>query len=44
MKDVLEDNGLKEFVEQEIPKPIVADARNFCQVEEVSIKGKVDNP
>jgi len=26
MKDALEDNGLKEFVEQEIPKPTVVDA------------------
>ena len=28
---VLEDNGLKKFVDQEIPKPIISDAQNFAK-------------
>jgi len=29
MEVVLEDNGLKEFVDQEIPKPTASDAQNL---------------
>ena len=29
MEAVLEDNGLKEFVENDVPKPAVADAANI---------------
>ena len=28
---VLEDNGLKEFVDQDIPKPATLDAQNFAE-------------
>ena len=31
MENVLEDNGLKEFVDQEIPKPTTLDAYNFAE-------------
>ena len=31
MEGVLEDNGLKEFVEQAIPKPAATDAQNFAK-------------
>ena len=31
MEVVLEDNGLKEFVEQAIPKPAATDAQNLAE-------------
>jgi hypothetical protein len=29
MEEVLEDNGLKEFIDKDVPKPYVADAANL---------------
>jgi len=31
MEAVIEDNGLKEFVDQEIPKPTTTDAENLVE-------------
>ena len=31
MEVVLEDNGLKEFIDQEVPKPAAMDAQNFVE-------------
>ena len=31
MEVVLEDNGLKEFIDQEIPKPTTLDAQNLVE-------------
>ena len=31
MEVVLEDNGLKEFVDQDIPKPATSDAQNLAE-------------
>ena len=31
MEDVLEDNGLKEFIDQDIPKPPTSDAQNLVE-------------
>lgn len=31
METVLEDNGLKEFIDQDIPKPPTSDAQNLAE-------------
>ena len=31
MEDVLEDNGLKEFIDQEVPKPTATYAQNLAE-------------
>ena len=31
MEAVLEDNGLKEFIDQEVPKPIATNAQEFAE-------------
>ena len=43
MQVVLEDNGLKEFIDQEIPRPTLTNAQELG-VEEVVGEGKTDHP
>ena len=38
MEVVLEDNGLKEFVGQDIPKPATSDAQNLAKLEKCVAK------
>ena len=44
MEVVLEDNGLKEFVDQEIPKLAGSDAHNLAKWKKCVAKCEVDNP
>jgi len=44
MEVVLEDNVLKEFVDQEILKLEMSDAQNLFKWKVVCGKGEVDNP
>jgi len=43
MEVVLEDNGLKEFIDQDIPKPSASNALNLAEWK-VCGKGEADNP
>jgi len=38
MEVVLEDNGLKEFIDQEVPKPAAADAQNLAEWKKCVVK------
>jgi len=38
MEVVIEDNGLKEFVDQEIPKPATMDAQNLVEWKKCVVK------
>jgi len=40
MEVMLEDNGLKEFVDQEIPKPVAPNAQNLAQWKKFCAKGR----
>ena len=40
MEVVLEDNGLKEFIDQEVPKPTTMDAQNLAEWKKCVVKGR----
>lgn len=40
MEVVLEENGLKEFTDQDIPKPIVSDAKNLVEWKKCVVKAR----
>jgi len=40
MKVVLEDNGLKEFIDQEVPKPVANDAQNLVEWKKCVVKAR----
>jgi len=40
MEVVLEDNGLKEFIDQEIPKPVGLDAQHFAEWKKCVVKAR----
>ena len=40
MKVVLEDNGLKEFIDNDVPKPIVVDAANIYAWKKKVVKAR----
>jgi len=40
MEVVLEDNGLKEFVDQDIPKPAALDAKNLANWKKCVVKAR----
>jgi hypothetical protein len=42
MEEVLEDNGLKEFIDKDVPKPYAADTANLDAWTKESGKGKED--
>jgi len=44
MEVVLEDNGLKEFVDQDIPKLAASDAQNLAELKKCVVKGRQISP